>query len=201
MLAVRCVRAWKHVAGLGFPGTGFPGHPDHKASLISSPSFIRVTAGNRAALFVAWNCCEQEEEKMLLSGSTCVATRPQRNVAVSALNVKRREIIEAGAAALLLPGGRSCKASSSGRWHKANCIHAICRQQVPRSRISSHALQYPQTSGSLTLALSSAPAGMLPASASAAGGAYDFEALQYDATVPLSKYKGQVLVVVNIASE
>lgn len=43
---------------------------------------------------------------------------------------------------------------------------------------------------------------MLPASAAAAAGsAYDFEALQYDATVPLSKYKGQVLVVVNIASE
>jgi hypothetical protein len=87
---------------------------------------------------------------MLLSRSTCaVSTRPQRNVAARALNVNRREIIEAGAAALLLPG-------------------------------------------------------MLPTSASAAaekGGAYDFEALQYDATVPLSKYKGQVLVVVNIASE
>jgi glutathione peroxidase-family protein len=46
---------------------------------------------------------------------------------------------------------------------------------------------------------------MLPAGASAAAGsggrAYDFEAMQYDAVVPLSKYKGQVLVVVNIASE
>lgn len=50
-----------------------------------------------------------------------------------------------------------------------------------------------------------AVAGMLPAGASAAAGAggsaYDFEAMQYDAVVPLSKYKGQVLVVVNIASE
>jgi hypothetical protein len=46
-------------------------------------------------------------------------------------------------------------------------------------------------------------AGMLPlgSSAAAAGSAYEFDALQYDATVPLSKYKGQVLVVVNIASE
>lgn len=43
---------------------------------------------------------------------------------------------------------------------------------------------------------------MLPASSAAeAGGAYGFEAAQYDAFVPLSKYKGQVLVVVNIASE
>jgi glutathione peroxidase-family protein len=44
---------------------------------------------------------------------------------------------------------------------------------------------------------------MLPAGASAAAGGsvYDFEAMQYDAAVPLSKYKGQVLVVVNIASE
>jgi hypothetical protein len=30
---------------------------------------------------------------------------------------------------------------------------------------------------------------------------YDFTALQYDKEVSLSKYKGQVLVVVNIASE
>jgi glutathione peroxidase-family protein len=30
---------------------------------------------------------------------------------------------------------------------------------------------------------------------------YDFTALQYGEEVPLSKYKGQVLVVVNIASE
>jgi len=43
---------------------------------------------------------------------------------------------------------------------------------------------------------------LLPASASAAAeAAYGFEAAQYDAVVPLSKYKGQVLVVVNIASE
>jgi hypothetical protein len=30
---------------------------------------------------------------------------------------------------------------------------------------------------------------------------YDFSALQYEQEVPLSKYKGQVLVIVNIASE
>lgn len=45
---------------------------------------------------------------------------------------------------------------------------------------------------------------MLPGGASAAAGpgsAYEFDALQYDASVPLSKYRGQVLVVVNIASE
>jgi hypothetical protein len=46
-------------------------------------------------------------------------------------------------------------------------------------------------------------AGMLPGGAAAAapGSAYEFDALQYDASVPLSRYKGQVLVVVNIASE
>jgi glutathione peroxidase-family protein len=30
---------------------------------------------------------------------------------------------------------------------------------------------------------------------------YDFSPLQYEREVPLSKYKGQVLVIVNIASE
>jgi len=33
------------------------------------------------------------------------------------------------------------------------------------------------------------------------GSMYDFSALQYGREVPLSKYTGQVLVVVNIASE
>ena len=41
----------------------------------------------------------------------------------------------------------------------------------------------------------SAAAGAAPLSA------YDFSALQYGADVPLSKYRGQVVMFVNIASE
>lgn len=37
--------------------------------------------------------------------------------------------------------------------------------------------------------------------ASAAASVYDFTVKQFDADVPLSKYRGEVLVIVNVASE
>ncbi len=44
-------------------------------------------------------------------------------------------------------------------------------------------------------------AGTPVAAAAEPASAYDFSALQYDKEVPLSKYRGQVVVAVNIASE
>jgi hypothetical protein len=78
----------------------------------------------------------------------------------------------------------------AARPHDTNALPFVCFTSTRPNKLASCCHNTPA-------------AGMLPASASAAaaGGAYDFEAQQYDATVPLSKYKGHVLVVVNIASE
>lgn len=128
--------------------------------------------------------------------STASRRVQQRNVATNAA-VNRRQVLQGGT--LILPGAlESLCVAATPAWqqqkrHSCALSAQLAQQLLIYNTSSSFLHALPICAGMLT-AIAAPPA-------DAGSSAYDFSADQYGSPVSLSKYRSQVLVVVNIASQ